>query len=127
MTADIEIYIKGVQPRSILSWIEGDLGQLKLIDQTASNSSVYNLNLGGHVIPVVITVGIDRGRFTSVHFASSTHLPWDSDVACARTVSKALDAEVRCDPSTRVQSPLVPTEWWFVKAGTEGLVEWDTE
>lgn len=90
---DIEIYLREEHLDAFTTWLDGEIGHLELQGWVGLNRH-GKLNYEGTVIPVMI-VRKAAGKWASIWFDSDS-TPWETDVECARAVSRGLEQEVRC-------------------------------
>jgi hypothetical protein len=116
---EIEVYICQYSQKDLIFWMKSLVGHLEK-DEISGVSTTYQSDVG----PIIITPKVEGGPFTSIWF-NTPNSPWETDVDCARQISKELACVVRCCPGKRF--PEVPQEsniFLEISNGEERLVEW---
>ena len=127
-TPDIEIYIKNINTNDLLAWLEKHFDSLSI--KLAANSLSEKQSISGHMllnkqrIPVVITPCAAGKAYCSVWFKSA-ETPWTNDEACALSLLKMFDLEVRCAANSWQEGEDEAGEYWnTITRNEKKLIRW---
>ncbi|WP_417521659.1 hypothetical protein [Marinobacter sp.] len=122
---DLEIYIRDLKAGAVSRWLESHVKQLVLDDNDVASVTKGTAYFGEKRLKITLYPQAFGKRFTSL-IIEGEQLPWTSDLDCARSAWRAMDAEVRCSPGEWQEGEAVEDEkWWRLDDRGEQLVVWN--
>ncbi|SFR50847.1 hypothetical protein SAMN05216203_1001 [Marinobacter daqiaonensis] len=125
---DLEIYVRDLDPVRLAMWLEANLDQI-LVPPTPFGNKPGLFKAEGRYSDSLIRISVYAEafgkRFSSV-VLEGERLPWDSDLACARSAWRALETEIRCSQGEWQEGdPVQDEKWWRLDERGEQLVVWN--
>tara|TARA_R100000935_G_C2807410_1_gene153386 strand:+ start:365 stop:754 length:390 start_codon:yes stop_codon:yes gene_type:complete len=122
---DLEIYIRDLEAGAVGRWLESHLEQLVLDDSDTSSVIKGSAHFNKGQLKITLYPQAFGRRYTSL-LIEGEHLPWSSDLDCARSAWRAMEAEVRCSPGEwKEGEPAEDEKWWRLDSRGEQLVAWN--
>lgn len=122
---DLEIYIRDLEAGTVSRWLESNVEQLKLDDSDVASVIKGTASFNNEHLNITLYPRAFGKRFTCL-ILEGGQLPWDSDLACARSAWKALETEIRCSPGAwKEGEPIADEKWWRLDSRGEQLVVWN--
>ena len=118
---DLEIYVKGNDVESIITWLQSAFGDIQVNSQGKKGAKLTCTHQG-KTVPVVIVTNAGSTGFTSVWF-DGRELPWSDDMACGKAAFEALGKTVRCIESVW-QNGDDPDRWFEFSTEGESVIQW---
>jgi hypothetical protein len=122
---DLEIYIRDVQPGAVSAWLGAHVDALELNDQDLSGVVKGQARYQGHPLRISLYPGAFGKHYASL-VLEGEHLPWRTDLDCARSAWRALETEIRCSPGDwKEGDPVEDETWWRLDSRGEKRVVWN--